>query len=150
MAADDDAKRRFADYVKLVAKDDRFISRDEERGILEEGVTRFNTEMDQARGIMYGVADENDYAIERDVDRCMQAVLERFAGKRGVIDRKRFEDATAIYSRLTHGAITGEDARKRVKAIVEERGWKIRRAGPLGTKRWYTRIGKERRRLGFA
>ncbi len=150
MASDEDAKRRFAGYVKLFAQEDRFISRDEERRILEEGVTRFNLEMEEARGIMHGVAEDNDFAIERDVDRRMHAVLERFAGKRGVIDRKRFEDATAIYSRLTHGAITGEDARQRVKAIVEEHGWKVRRAGPLGTKRWYTQIGKQRRRLGFA
>lgn len=126
----------------MVAKERGFISRAEERRLLEEGVSRFGLEAEEARGILLSVADEHDFVLERDLDRRIAAVLERDAGKRRRLDRKRFEEAVTLYVKMSDGAVSEEQARRNVKRVMEERDIEPARSGLLASRRWYRRVGR--------
>src|ERR687891_14157 len=55
-------RTRFAEYVKLQAGDRGFLSRDEEKMLLQDGIARFNVDYDEARWILTGVAAEEQVA----------------------------------------------------------------------------------------
>src|SRR5262245_2720511 len=119
MGKKDELIQRYSGYVKLAAMDKPFISRAEERRLLEDGVSKFGLGVDDARGVLLAVAHEHDIRVERDVDRRMIPVLERFGGKRRKIGKARFEEAAAIYNGLAGGTLSEEQARVRVKRIME-------------------------------
>lgn len=145
MAKRDDAKRRFNGYVKLAAIDKPFISRAEERRLLEDGISRFELSPDDARGVLLAVAHEHDIRVERDIDSRLASILDRYGGRRRKIGRKKFAEAAAIYNGLAGGMFGEEDARLRVKRVMEENGFGARRGGLTFSRRWYRRIGKKKR-----
>ncbi|HYH37434.1 MAG TPA: hypothetical protein VD860_04365 [Azospirillum sp.] len=140
MADTEDPRRRFADLVKLNGLTSKFIDRETERRVLEEGVTRFNLTLDEARGMMRSVAEDNDYVFETETGRRIRQVLDRHAGKKGKISRKQFEQTAEILRDFSNGAIGEAEARRHVKRIMIENGWKPRRAGLLPTQRWYKSV----------
>lgn len=140
MADTEDPRRRFADLVKLNGLTSKFIDRETERRVLEEGVTRFNLTLDEARGMMRSVAEDNDYVFESETGRRIRQVLDRHAGKKGKISRKQFEQTAEILRDFSNGAIGEAEARRHVKRIMIENGWKPRRAGLLPTQRWYKSV----------
>lgn len=146
MAKRDDAKRRFNGYVKLAAIDKPFISRAEERRLLEHGISKFELAPDDARGVLLSVAHEHDIRVERDIDSRMATILARYGGRRRKISRKKFAEASAIYNGLAGGMFTEEEACLRVKRVMEENGFRAKRGGLTFSRRWYKRIGKKRRR----
>ncbi|MFO1057389.1 MAG: hypothetical protein U1E53_10535 [Dongiaceae bacterium] len=145
MAKRDEALQRFIGYVRLAAIDRPFISRAEERRLLEDGISRFGLSPDDARGVLLAVAQANDIGVQRDIDRRMMAVLERYGGKRRKISRRKFAEAAAIYRGLSGGTLTEEQARIAVKRVMEENKFRARRAGLLLSRRWYRKIGRRRR-----
>ena len=72
-------RTRFAEYVKLHAGDRGFLSRDDEKVLLQDGIARFDVNYDEARWILTGVAAEEQVALERELDRTIAVVLARFA-----------------------------------------------------------------------
>lgn len=148
MGKKDELIQRYSGYVKLAAMDKPFISRAEERRLLEDGVSKFELGADDARGVLLAVAQANDIRVERDIDRRMIPILERFGGKRRKIGKSRFEEAAAIYNGLAGGTLTEDDARIRVKRVMEANGFRAKRKGLLMSRRWYRRIGRRNRQNG--
>ena len=86
-----------AGYVRLSAMDKPFISRAEERRLLEHGISSFELGHDDAKGVLLAVAQANNISVERDIDRKMVPILERFGGRRKKVSKTRFREAAAIY-----------------------------------------------------
>lgn len=140
MADTEDPRRRFTDIVKLNGLTSKFIDRETERRVLEDGVTRFGLTLDEARGMMRSVAEDNDYTFESETGRRIRQMLDRHAGKKGKISKKQFDQTAEILRDFSNGAIGEAEARRHVKRIMIENGWKPRRAGLLPTQRWYKSV----------
>ena len=145
MAADemvktDDTARRYADLVKLSGLGSRFIDRTRERHLLEEGVTKFSLTLDEARGVLRSVAEDNGYVFESEAGRRIQQVLSRHAGKNGMISRRQFRRTADVLRDFSDNAIGEAEARRQIKRIMIENGWRPRRAGLLWTRRWYKQV----------
>jgi len=144
MAADDMVRggdsRRFADLVKLQGVGSRFIDREQARRLLEEGVTKFGLTLDEARGVLRSVAEDNGYVFESEAGRRVEQVMSRHAGKRGLISRRQFRATAQVLRDFSDNAITEPEARRRIKQLMVDNGWRPRRAGLLRTRRWYRQV----------
>jgi hypothetical protein len=140
MSANDDARKRFADLVKLNGLTSAFISRETERRILEEGVTRFDLSLDEARGLLRTVAADEDFVFESETNHRIRQVLERHAGKKGKISKDQFLQTSAILRDFSNDSIGEHEAKRQIKAIMIDNGWEPRRAGLLRSKRWYKNV----------
>lgn len=138
--ATDDARQRFADLVKLNGLSSKFIDRDNERRILEEGVTRYDLSLDEARGLLRTVAQDEGLVFESETGIRIRQVLDRHAGKKGKISKDQFLQASAILRDFSDNAIGEEEAKRKVKRIMIDNGWKPRRAGLLRSRRWYNSV----------
>lgn len=137
MVRNDDTGRRYADLVKLNGLGCRFIDRTQERHLLEEGVTKFNLTLDEARGVLRSVAEDNGYVFESEAGRRIQQVLSRHAGKNGMISRRQFRRTADVLRDFSDNSLGEAEARRQIKRIMLENGWRPRRAGLLRTRRWY-------------
>lgn len=133
-------KKKFADFVRIHAINGDLITREDEMKILKEGITRFGLDLDEATGVMLSVAAEYDIALVSHAEHHVETMLEQLV-KRGKIGQKEFADVAAVYSKLTNGSLSETEIKKRVKQMVQERGWKGRRTRWLfGTRKWFKRI----------
>ena len=135
-------RTRFAEYVKLQAADRGFLSREEEKVLLQDGIARFNVDYDEARWILTGVAAEEQVALERELDRTIAVVLARFAATNDKITKDEFDDAVQIYKKLSKDGLTEDAIKKKMKVIVSDNRWRPARKGVMRSKRWYRRIDK--------
>lgn len=142
MAVADDAKKRFAEYVKVQALGGRHIDRGTERKILEDGVMRFEIGLDEGRQIMLGVAADQGYSFESAADERIKDILDGFAEDRK-IDKREFNDSVVFYRKFSNNEVTEEDARKRIKKIMLEEGLKPKGFALLGGKRWFKKVPAE-------
>ncbi len=140
MVNNNDSTRRFADLVKLNGLNRRLINRPEERRLLEEAVTKFDLTLDEARGVLRTVAEENDYVFESEANKRIQQVLNRQAGKKGKVSRKQFLRTAEILRDISDNAISDPEAKRQLKRIMIENGWQPRRSGMLRSRRWYRQI----------
>jgi hypothetical protein len=135
-----DHSRQFADLVKLNGLGCRFIDRTQERHLLEEGVTKFGLTLDEARGVLRSVAEDNSYVFESEAGRRIQQVLSRHAGKRGMISRRQFRRTAEVLRDFSDNVIGEAEARRQIKRIMLDNGWRPRRAGLLRTRSWYRQV----------
>ena len=133
-------RTRFAEYVKLQAGDRGFLSRSDEKVLLQDGIARFNVNYDEARWMLTGIAAEEEMALERELDRMITVVLARFADTNDKITKNEFEDAVKIYKKLSKDTLSDDEIKKKMKKIVSEQKWRPARNGMLRTKRWYRKI----------
>jgi hypothetical protein len=140
LSSNDDPARRFADFVKLSGLGTRFINKVQERHILEEGVTRFDLSLDDARGVLRSVSEDNNYVFESETGRRIKQVMARHAGRSGKISRAQFERSTEVLRDFCDETISPAEARRRVKQVMNENGWEPRPAGLLRSRRWYRKI----------
>jgi len=143
MTVADDVRRRYAEYIKLQVFDEKYLSRDRERKILGEGVTRFEIPLEDARSILMVVASENDFIFEKDVDKLVKEILQVFASNDGGIGPNEFRHAIAIYKQLSSGHVNEGEAKRRLKQVMLDNDWKPGRTNPippLGTRKWFREI----------
>ncbi len=140
MSANEDARKRFADLVRLNGLTCTFISRETERRILEEGVTRFEMTLDDARGVLRTVAADEEFVFESEACHRVNQILERYAGKKGKISKDQFLQSAAILRDFSNDAISEKEAKRQIKTMMIDEGWEPRRAGLLRSKRWYNRV----------
>ncbi len=140
MSANDDARQRFADLVKLNGLTNKFISRETERRILEKGVTKYDLSLDDARGLLRTVAADEDFVFESETGLRIRQVLDRNAGKKGKISKAQFLQASAILRDFSNDSIGEEESKRQVKRIMIDSGLEPRRAGLLRSKRWYKNV----------
>ena len=136
----DEPARRFADLVKLSGLQTRYIDREREQRLLEEAVTRFDLSLDQARGIMRSVAEDLGYTFETETARRIQQVMARQAGRRGTVSRSQFNSTAQVLRDFSGNTITEAEARKQLKRVMADNGWRPKRAGLFWSRRWYRQI----------
>ncbi len=136
----DDPARRFADLVKLSGLQSKFIDRAQEQRLLEEGVTRYGLPLDEARGILRGVAEDLGYTFETETSRRIQQVLARHAGRRGSVSRAQFNSTAQVLRDFSANTITEAEARRQLKRVMADNGWRPKRAGLFWSRRWYRSI----------
>ena len=136
----DEPARRFADLVKLSGLQTRYIDREREQRLLEDAVTRFGLSLDEARGILRSVAEDLGYTFETETARRIQQVLARHAGRRGYVSRSQFDNTAQVLRDFTSNTITETEARKQLKRVMADNGWRPRRAGLFWSRRWYRQI----------
>ncbi|HEY9212488.1 MAG TPA: hypothetical protein VIQ29_17955, partial [Ancylobacter sp.] len=98
----------------------------------------------EARGIVLYAAQQNGIRLEREVDGRMLPILDRFGGKRKKVAKKKFREAASLYNELAGGVLTDEEARLYVKQVMEQNKFRPRRS-MLMSRRWYDKIGKEKK-----
>jgi hypothetical protein len=133
-------KKKFADLVRIHAINGDVITREDEMAILREAVTRFGMSLDEATGVMLAVAAENDIALVSNAEHHVGTLIEQLV-KKGKIGQKEFDDAVAIYKKLTNGGVPDSEVKKRVKQMVEGRGWNGKKTRwLLGSRKWFRKI----------
>ncbi len=145
MDAEEDIGKKFAEYIKLQLFDERFLSRDREKKLLAEGVTRFDISLDEARAILMDVAADLDLIFEKDVDKLIREIMQAFAATDGYISCSEFHHGVHIYKQLSAGHVGEGDAMRRLKQMMLDRDWKPRRQGltilsAIGTRKWFREI----------
>ncbi|HEY9215249.1 MAG TPA: hypothetical protein VIQ29_20640, partial [Ancylobacter sp.] len=93
MPKQDTSSERFMGYVELAGLDRPFVSKAEERRLLEQGISQFGLDPAEARGIVLYAAQQNGIRLEREVDGRMLPILDRFGGKRKKVAKKKFREA---------------------------------------------------------
>jgi hypothetical protein len=140
MSDNEKDRKRFAEYVRLEGGGSGFLSREEERTLLQEGMSRFEIDYDEARWILTGVAAEHEVALEREVDRTIAAVLGRFAETNDKITKEEFQDAVQIYRKLSNDAWSEDKVKAKIKSIVQERNWRPARTRFIRSRRWFSKV----------
>ncbi len=138
MAVSEQAKKQLIDYIMLQVFDDQYIDRQEEKKILAEGI-KLGISVDDGLAIMRQIAAEKGWVIEREVEDRIKEVLQQFALNDGVIDKKEFEDALALFKSSCKGKVPEPELKKRLKKIMLEKSWKAKEGGLFGSK-WFSSI----------
>jgi hypothetical protein len=140
-ATDQTARGRFAELVKLQLQGRRFLDRDQERRLLEEGLTRYGLTLEEATGLLRGAAQDDRIALEGELGAASRELLKTFADRRDRVARGDFARAVAFYRARAGGGLSEVDAQKRVKRLMEELELRPRPSGfLLRTRRWYRAI----------
>lgn len=141
MASDTPAQGRFQELVKLHLHGRRFLDRDQETRLLEEGVTRYGLTLEQASGVLRATAEQDEVATERELSRSAAQLLRTLADRRDRVSREDFRKAVAFYRARAGAGVTVAEAERRVKRLMEQDELAPRRAGRLvPTRRWYRAI----------
>ena len=144
MPGQDNSSDRFMGYVELAGMDRPFVSKAEERRLLEQGISQFGLDPNEARGILLYAAQQNAIRMEREVDGRMVPILDRFGGKRKKVAKGKFKEAASLYNELAGGVLTDEESRLYVKQVMEQNKFRPRRS-MLMSRRWYDKIGKDKK-----
>jgi hypothetical protein len=143
---------RYRDYVRLHTGANRIILIETEQNLLQVGIIEFGLTLDDVRSGLHGTAQETDTPVESQVERHIHAHLieprnrrEQRRQARGVrvtrMSRERFDAAVDLFQTLTRARLSREEARKRVKMMVERLGLQARRDWKrLGSRKWYDGI----------
>ncbi len=142
MDVEEDSEKKFAEYIKLHLFDERFLSREKEKKILAEGVTRFEVPLEEARACLMDVATELDLIFEKDVDKLIKEIMQVFASGDGYVGANEFQHGVQIYKQLSSGNVGEGDAKRRLKQMMLDNDWKPRRRGftvlsAIGTRKWF-------------
>ncbi len=134
-------RRHFAELVKLQLQGRRFLDRDQERKLLEEGLTRYGLTLDQATGLVRGAAQQEEIALEGELGASARELLKTLADRRGRLAREDFARAVAFYRARAGGGVTEAEAQKRVKRLMDELALHPKPSGRLiRSRRWYRAI----------
>jgi hypothetical protein len=139
-AADSDASDRFAEVVALRMMGKDFLGPDEEIALLEVGVRTYGLSLAQTRGIVSKVADDNEVALARELEKGVEQWVKTAAGRNKRLGRRQFDQMVATYETGAHGEMSREDIKKRVKTLMDRNEVEPKRAGLLRSRRWYNRI----------
>ncbi len=135
-----DVEDRYRDFVVLRLEAEKVLTAGSERELIGDGITKFQLNASQARGILAVAASKTCQVIERDVARSALNVLRELAGKRGAIDRKRFDQGVKVLKGLADGQISEAYARSWLKRIIEDSDLTVRGSGLFRRKRWFRKI----------
>uniref|UniRef100_UPI003F72A46A hypothetical protein n=1 Tax=Falsiroseomonas sp. TaxID=2870721 RepID=UPI003F72A46A len=108
-------RARFTELVKLQTQGRRFLDRDQERKLLEEGLTRYGLSLEEAQGLLRGAAQDGDVAMEAELGTSSRQLLRTLADRRNRVARDDFTRAVAFYRARAGGELTDTEARRRVK-----------------------------------
>lgn len=132
---------RFGELVKLHMQGRRFLDREQERKLLEEGVGRYGLTLEEATGLVRTQAEGGEIALEGDLGRAGGQLLRTMADRQGRISREDFEKVSKFYRMRAGASLSQAEAERRVKRLMEELELQPRPSGKLlRTRRWYRAI----------
>lgn len=132
---------RFAELVKLHVQGRRFLDHDREMKLLEEGVSRYNLTLAEAQAALRGAAQEAGVASQSELDASTTQLIKTLADRQGRLSRADFDKTAAFYRGRAGSSVTEEEARKRVKRLMQEHDVPAKRSGLLlRTRRWFRAI----------
>jgi len=135
------AQDRFDELVKLHLQQRRYLDRDSENRLLEEAVMRHDMTLAQAMAAVRGRAMDAGMTSESELDAATTALLQTLSDSRDRVSRDDFGKAAGFYRARAGGAMPVDEARARVKRLMEANDLRPRRAGRiLPTRRWYRAI----------
>ncbi len=139
------ARERFKGLVELSGLDRPYISKTQERHLLEQGMAQFELDLTEARGVLLDVSHTLDIQLERDIDRRVLQILERDGGPNKTISRREFAAAAELYKTLAGGALSDEEARLLVKRLMEANQFRPKRGGLTFSRHWYRSISETKK-----
>src|SRR5258708_9355625 len=140
MAKSEMARERFKGLVELSGLDRSYISKPQERHLLEQGMAQFELDLDEARGVLFDVTHTLDIQLERDIDRRILQILERDGGSGKKISRREFAAAAELYKTLAGGVLSDEETKLLVKQLMEANQFRAKRGGLTFSRRWFKTI----------
>ncbi|MDM8557975.1 hypothetical protein [Candidatus Parabeggiatoa sp. HSG14] len=139
MQVSEPVKKQFVEYVMLQVFDDQYMDRQEEKKILEEGI-RKGISVQEGLSIIRQLASEKDFVIEREAEERIEEVLRQFALNDGVVDKKEFEDALALFNSACKGKVPEPELKKRLKKMMLDKGWKAKEGTFFKKSKWFSAI----------
>ena len=139
-ASSGDAGARFAEVVELRVMNKEFLAAEEEIALLEIGVRTYGLPLVEARGIVSKVADDNDVALARELEKGVEQWVKTAGGRNKRLARRQFDEMVATYETGAHGEMSKDEIKKRVKTLMERNDVEPKRAGLLRSRRWYNKI----------
>lgn len=136
----DDVRGRFRDFVELHMEPHKILPEDNERTLISEGISKFELDGPQARGVVAVVASQSGQMLESDVSRHMMNVLRQLTGKSGKVSKRQFNKAVLILMAMVQGQISEPAARAWMKRLIENSDLTVRRHGLFFSRRWFRRI----------
>lgn len=134
-------RSRFAELVKLHVQGNAYLGRDEERRLLEEGVTRYGLTLDEASGVLRASAEQEETALDRELARSASLLLKTLADPRGRVARHDFAKAVAFWRARAGSQVSHADAERRVKRLMDEAQLTAKPSGMLvPSRRWFRAI----------
>jgi len=138
MAVSEGIRNQFIEFITLQGFDDQYIDREEEKRILEVGVKN-GISVEESLSLIRQVASQKGVVVERDAEEKTQRFLENAATNDGKVTKKEFEDAVALFKKASKGKVPEPEMKKRLKKMMEDKGWKAKEGGLFGSK-WYSAI----------
>jgi 2-hydroxychromene-2-carboxylate isomerase len=138
MSVPETIKNQFIEFIKLQAFDDQYISRQEEKRILEVGVKN-GIGVEESLDLIRQVAADKGLVVERDAEEQAQAALKSAASNDGKVDKKEFENVVNSLKTATKGKLTDQEIKQRLKKMMEDNAWQAKEGGLFGSK-WYSEI----------
>jgi hypothetical protein len=149
MAKSEMARERFKGFVQVSVLDRPYVSKPQERQLLEQGMAQFELDLDEARGILLDAVHSRHIELERDIDRRVLQILERDGGSVKKISRREFAAAAELYITFSRGMLSKEEARLLVKQLMDTNQYRARRGGLTFSRRWYKGISEAKRQGGL-
>ena len=79
-------------------------------------------------------------ALARELEKGVEQWVKTAAGRNRRLGGRLFEQWVATSATGAHGEMSKDEAKKRVKALMERNDVEPKRAGLLRTRRWYNKI----------
>ena len=86
------------------------------------------------------MAADNGYVFESEESRRVEQLMTRHAGRRGSISRDQFESTAQILRDFSEQSIGEEEARRQLKRLMLEHGWRPRRSGLTWSRKWFEQV----------
>ncbi len=123
--------QQFLDFMGAMRGGRRFVSLEEERGLLQTATTRHGMTLDDARSALLVGARQSDLLLESEVADEVTAFLSARIGQDGRVSRANFRAAVDFFARRTGNAVSPTEAEQRVRQLVVRAGWTPAPAGWL-------------------
>ncbi|MDF1791478.1 MAG: hypothetical protein P1U88_06175 [Thalassobaculaceae bacterium] len=132
--------------VRIEGMNGGFIRAQDERRLLQDGMTRFNLSLDEASGAMLATVNDQKLVLQRVADEGTREFLNIQAsrGRQRRLSRQDFRQAVEMYRAKTRQRITEDEAKRRVKALMLEEGITAKRHGwIIRSRRWFNSIPEQ-------
>lgn len=146
MVSDPESRRRFADMVRIEGMNGGFIRAEDERRLLQDGMTRFNLSLDEANGAMLATVNDQKLVLQRVADEGTREFLNVQASRNRQrrLSRQDFRQAVEMYRAKARQRVSEEEAKRRVKSLMLEEGITAKRHGwIIRSRRWFNSIPEQ-------
>lgn len=132
--------------IRIEGMNGGFIRAEDERRLLQEGMTRFNLSLDEANGAMLATVNDQKMVLQRAADEGTREFLNVQANRnrQRCLSRADFRQAVEMYRAKARQRISEDEAKRRVKSLMREEGISAKRHGwIIRSRRWFNSIPEQ-------